>query len=98
MGRKALCHAYLARSGKLAGYQMTPLDVRNAILRENVELPAGRIEGTATELTIRALGLMTTPEEFNSLILKQTGDQIVRVSDIGRAELGPEDLRGIAMK
>lgn len=81
---------------KLAGYQMTPLDVRNAILRENVELPAGSIEGTATELTIRALGLMTTPQEFNSLILRQTGDQIVRVSDIGRAELGPEDIRGIA--
>jgi multidrug efflux pump len=80
---------------KLAGYQMTPLDVRNAILRENVELPAGRIEGTTTELSIRALGLMTTPNEFNSLILRQTGDQIVRVSDIGRAELGPEDLRGI---
>jgi multidrug efflux pump len=80
---------------KLAGYQMTPLDVRNAILRENVELPAGSIEGTTTELTIRALGLMTTPQEFNSLILRQTGDQIVRVSDIGRAEIGPEDLRGI---
>jgi len=80
---------------KLAGYKMTPLDVRNAILRENVELPAGSIEGTKTELTIRALGLMTTPQEFNSLILRQTGDQIVRVSDIGRAELGPEDLRGI---
>lgn len=81
---------------KLAGYQMTPLDVRNAILRENVELPAGSIEGTATELTIRALGLMTTPQEFNSLILRQNGDQIIRVSDIGRAELGPEDIRGIA--
>jgi len=80
---------------KLAGYQMTPLDVRTAILRENVELPAGSIEGNTTELTIRALGLMTTPEQFNSLILRQTGDQIVRVSDIGRAEIGPEDLRGI---
>jgi len=80
---------------KLAGYQMNPMDVRNAILRENVELPAGMIEGDATQLTIRALGLMTTPQEFNSLILRQTGDQIVRVSDIGRAELGPEDLRGI---
>ena len=80
---------------KLAGYQMTPLDVRNAILRENVELPAGSIEGTNTELTIRALGLMTTPQEFNNLILRQTGDQVVRVSDIGRAELSPEDLRRI---
>lgn len=80
---------------KLAGYQMTPLDVRNAIMRENVELPAGSIEGNTTELTIRTLGLMTTPEEFNSLILKQSGDQLIRVRDIGRAELGPEDLRGI---
>lgn len=80
---------------KLAGYQMTPLDVRNAISRENVELPAGSIEGNTTELTIRTLGLMTTPEEFNNLILKQTGDQSIRIRDIGRAELGPEDLRGI---
>ena len=80
---------------KLAGYQMTPLDVRNAIQRENVELPAGSIEGNTTELTIRALGLMKTPEEFNNLILKQSGDQLIRVRDIGRAELGPEDLRGI---
>ncbi len=80
---------------KLAGYQMTPLDVRNAILRENVELPAGSIEGNTTELTIRTLGLMTNPSEFNNLILKQTGDHLIRVRDIGRAELGPEDLRGI---
>jgi len=80
---------------KLAGYQMTPLDVRNSILRENIELPAGSIEGNTTELTIRTLGLMTTPEEFNSLILKQSGDQLIRVRDIGRAEIGPEDLRGI---
>ena len=80
---------------KLAGYQMTPLDVRNAILRENVELPAGSVEGNTTELTIRTLGLMKTPEEFNNLILKQTGDLSIRIRDIGRAELGPEDLRGI---
>lgn len=80
---------------KLAGYQMTPLDVRNSILRENVELPAGSIEGDNTELTIRTLGLMTTPAEFNNLILKQSGDQVIRVRDIGRAEIGPEDLRGI---
>ncbi len=80
---------------KLAGYQMTPLDVRNAIQRENVELPAGSVEGNTTQLTIRTLGLMTTPAEFNNLIIRQSGDQLVRVKDIGRAELGPEDLRGI---
>lgn len=80
---------------KLAGYHLTPMDVRNAILRENVELPSGSIEGTTTQLTIRTLGLMSTPMEFNDLIIKQTGNQIVRFKDIGRAELGPEDLRGI---
>ena len=80
---------------KLAGYQLTPLDVRNAISRENVELPSGSIEGNTTQLTIRTLGLMSTPKEFDDLIIKQTGDQIVRFKDIGRAELGPEDIRGI---
>ncbi len=83
---------------KLAGYQLTPMDVRNAITRENVELPSGTIEGTNTQLTIRTLGLMTTPKEFNDLIIKQEGDQIVRFKDIGRAELGPEDIRGIMKK
>jgi multidrug efflux pump len=80
---------------KLAGYQITPLDVRNAVLRENVELPSGSIEGNTTQLTIRTLGLMSTPKEFDDLIIKQTGDQIVRFKDVGRAELGPEDIRGI---
>src|SRR5664280_109628 len=80
---------------KLSGYQMTPLDVKDAVLRENVELPSGSIEGNTTQLTIRTLGLMSTPKEFDDLILKQTGDQIVRFKDIGRAELGPEDIRGI---
>ena len=80
---------------KLAGYQITPLDVRTAVLRENVELPSGSIEGNTTQLTIRTLGLMSTPKEFDDLIIKQTGDQVVRFKDVGRAELGPEDIRGI---
>lgn len=80
---------------KLAGYKLTPLDVRNAIQMENVELPSGSIEGNTTQLTIRTLGLMSTPKEFDDLIIKQSGDMIVRFKDIGRAELGPEDIRGI---
>ncbi len=80
---------------KLGGYGLTPMDVRNAINRENVELPSGSIEGTNTQLSIRTMGLMTTPKQFNDLIVKQSGDNIVRFKDIGRAELGPEDIRGI---
>ncbi len=80
---------------KLAGYGLTPMDVRSAISRENVELPSGNIEGTTTQLTIRTLGLMTTPQEFNDLIIKQNGSQIVRFKDVGRAELGSENIRSI---
>jgi multidrug efflux pump len=83
---------------KLAGYNLTPLDVRNAIARENVELPSGSIEGSTTELTIRTLGLLTTPDEFNNLIIRQEGDQVIRFIDIGRAELGSENLRSILMR
>ncbi len=83
---------------KLAGYGLTPLDVRNALQRENVELPSGRIEGNTVELTIRTLGLMSTPDEFNNMIISEQGGRTVRFRDIGRAELGPEDLRGIVRR
>ncbi|NDV60131.1 efflux RND transporter permease subunit [Bacteroides sp. 519] len=78
---------------KMAAYGITPLDVRNAVVRENVELPSGKIEGNTTELTIRTLGLMHTAEEFNNLIVKEDNDRIVRFRDIGTAELGPQDIQ-----
>ena len=97
-GQKRYAMRLMLDPKKLAGYKLTPLDVRNAISRENVELPSGSIEGNTTQLTIRTLGLMTTPKEFNDMIIKQTGDQIIRFKDIGHAELGPEDIRGILKK
>ena len=78
---------------KMSGYGITPMDVKNAVDNENVELPSGSIEGNTTELTIRTLGLMHTAEEFNNLILKEDGNRIVRFSDIGRAEVGPADIK-----
>ncbi|MDR3297041.1 MAG: efflux RND transporter permease subunit [Prevotellaceae bacterium] len=80
---------------KLAGYGLTPIDVRDAMLRENVELPSGMIEGTTMSLSIRAQGLLTSPEDFNKLIIAQDGDRVVRFRDVGYAELGPEDLRSV---
>ena len=74
---------------KMSGYGITPIDVKNAVDKENVELPSGSIEGNTTELTIRTLGLMHTAEEFNNLIVKEENDRIIRFSDIGRAETGP---------
>ena len=78
---------------KMAGYGITPIDVKNAVDNENVELPSGSIEGNTTELTIRTLGLMHTADEFNDLIIKEENNRIVRFSDIGRAELGPADIK-----
>ena len=78
---------------KMAGYGITPMDIKNAVDSENVELPSGSIEGNTTELTIRTMGLMTTAEQFNNLVLKEDGNRIVRFSDVGRAELGPADIK-----
>jgi len=80
---------------KLAAYQITPLDVFNAVNTQNLELPSGRIEGTATELSVRTLGRLNTPEEFNELIIKEDQTGVTRFRDIGRAEFFPENERTI---
>lgn len=73
---------------KLAAYQLTPEDIRNALAKENIDLPSGRIEGKANELSVRTLGRLTTATEFNDMIIKQTGNAVIRLKDIGFAELG----------
>ena len=78
---------------RLAAYQLSPLDIRNALARGNIELPSGRIEGDDVELTIRTLSRLETPEEFNNLIVKEVDGRIVRLRDVGRAELGPLNQR-----
>ncbi|MEO7427460.1 MAG: efflux RND transporter permease subunit, partial [Fibrobacteria bacterium] len=83
---------------KLAAYSLTVLDVRSALNSENVELPSGRIEGTETELNVRTMGLLQTPEDFNNLIIRADGKTVVRFRDIGRAELGAENERTILKK
>ena len=80
---------------KMASYGITPMDVKNAVDRENVELPSGSIEGDNLELTIRTLGLMQTPEEFNNMIIKEDNYNVVRFKDVGTAELGTENQRSI---
>ncbi len=92
-GEKRYCMRLWLDPVKMAGYGITPTDVKNAVDKENVELPSGSIEGNTTELTVRTMGLMHTAKEFNDLILRQTGNQIIRFSDVGRAELGPADIK-----
>lgn len=78
---------------KMAGYGITPMDVKNAVDNENVELPSGSIEGNTIELNIRTMGLMNTAKMFDDLIVKNDGNRIIRFSDIGRAELGAADIK-----
>ncbi len=80
---------------KLASLKLAPSDILQALNRENVELPSGRVEGQNTELTVRTMGRLTNEEDFNNLIIKEDGDNVVRFSDVGYAKLGPENERTI---
>ncbi len=76
---------------KLAAYKLTPLDVRNALERENVDLPGGKIVGNNSELTVKTVGRLTNEAEFNELMISNDGDRIIRLKDVGYATLGPEN-------
>ncbi len=92
-GEKRYCMRLWLDPVKMSGYAVTPMDVKSALDRENVELPSGSIEGNATELSIRTMGQMHTTEEFNNLVIKEQNGRIIRFSDIGRAELSPRDIK-----
>jgi multidrug efflux pump len=76
---------------RLTAYSLTPTDVQRALVRENVELPSGKISGNATELSVRTFGRLNTEEEFNNIIIKNVAGSDVRIRDIGEAVLGPEN-------
>ncbi len=78
---------------KLAAFNIVPLDISNALERENIELPSGRIEGASTELTVRTLGRINTTDEFNEMIIKEDKGRFVKIKDIGYAEIYPENDR-----
>jgi len=80
---------------KMSSYSLTPRDVQEALLKENIELPSGKISGNATELTIRTFGALNTEDEFNDLIIKNVNGTEIRLKDIGQAMLGPENEESV---
>ena len=76
---------------KLSAYSLTPLDVQNALNKENVELPSGKIAGNATELTVRTFGRLYTEEDFENVIIKSSPQGDIRLKHVGEAVLGPEN-------
>ncbi len=82
-------------ASELAARGLTVQDVIAAVRSRNVEIPAGRIESERREFTVRSLGELKTPEEFGSLAVASEGGQVVRLRDLARVELGPEDDRAV---
>jgi multidrug efflux pump len=81
--------------GKLAAYQLTPQDVEDALRRQNVEIPAGRIESRAREFSVVAETDLARPEQFDNVIVRTANDYPVRIRDVGRAEVAAQDDRSI---
>lgn len=83
---------------KLAARGLTVEDVENALLNENVELPAGSIESLNSDFTLRVRRGYATPEDFKALVLSrgtsQNGGYLVRLGDVARVEIGAEEERG----
>jgi len=82
-------------SAELASRGLTVQDVEAAIRARNVEVPAGRIESDRREFTVRSLGELKTPDEFGAMAVTNADGQLVRLRDVARVELGPEDDRSI---
>lgn len=81
---------------RMAALGVTVLDVERALREQNVELPSGRVQNIDRELTIQTRGQLKTVEDFERLVIRQTGTSIVRLKEIGRAEEGVEDERSVA--
>jgi len=83
---------------KLSAYKLTIQDVKSALDRENIELPGGKVRGNTTEMTVKAYGKLTSEEDFNDLIIKQTEGKSIRLKDIGYAIIGPENEESATRK
>jgi hydrophobe/amphiphile efflux-1 (HAE1) family protein len=80
---------------RMAALGVTTDELKRALTIQNIELPSGRIEGKETEMTVRTLGRLYTPEEFSALIVRRSGDQLIRLGDFGKARIGAEVERSL---
>ena len=93
--RKVAMRIWLDRS-KLAAYKLGPADVEDALRRQNVEVPAGRIESSAREFSVLAQTDLQTPEQFANIVVRDAGGYPVRIRDVARTEIAASDERIIA--
>lgn len=78
---------------RLAAYNLTVQDVENALRAQNVEIPSGRIESETREFTVLSRTSLSTPEQFENVIVKVADGHQVKMKDIARVELSAADTR-----
>ncbi|HEX4887321.1 MAG TPA: efflux RND transporter permease subunit, partial [Luteibaculaceae bacterium] len=76
---------------RLSAKGLSIQDVKSALDRENIELPAGKVSGNSAEITVRTFGRLTSEADFNELIIRSDATGVIRLKDIGSAILGPEN-------
>ncbi|GAB3580196.1 efflux RND transporter permease subunit [Hymenobacter daeguensis] len=76
---------------KMSALGISPVDVQQALARENVELPSGAVQGQSTQLSLRTMGRLSSVADFNNLIIRNDPTSLVRLTDVGYAELYPEN-------
>ncbi len=92
--RKTSMRVWLDRA-KLAAYKLTPADVEDAVRRQNVEIPAGRIESSQREFNVLSQTDLFTPEQFGAMIIRDATGYPVRIRDVARVEIAPASERTI---
>ncbi len=90
-GQKRYAMRMWLNPAKMAALGIIPADVKLALQQQNIDLPAGKIEGNTTELNINTRAKLQRPDEFERLVVKSSPSGNVYLSDIGRVELGPEN-------
>ncbi|HEX8738206.1 MAG TPA: efflux RND transporter permease subunit, partial [Pyrinomonadaceae bacterium] len=78
---------------KMRSYNVTPVEITNALRIQNVEFPSGRLDEGATETSVRTVGKIKKPEEFANIVVATRGAYQVRVKDLGYVEDGAEEVR-----
>src|SRR5687767_3935935 len=90
-GEKRYAMRIWFRPENLTAFGLTPVDIQNALVNQNVELPSGKISGDATELIVRTFGRLNTEEEFENIIVKNNNGSDIRIKDVASVQLGPEN-------
>jgi multidrug efflux pump len=90
-GQKRMAMRIWIDPSRMAAYRLTALDIKTALDKENIELPSGKITGESTELSVKTRGNLSSEDDFNNLIIKNDGVNIIRLKDIGSAVMAPEN-------